>query len=70
MVRFAGETGADVGGPLREFLVLCMRKLPLLGHLVSGEPTSLAFQLSSEGILQKQFYKLGQHFSDKNNPCS
>ena len=60
VVRFAGEAGADVGGPLREFLVLCMRKLPLLGQLVFGEPTSLAFQLSSEGILQKQFYKLGQ----------
>ena len=60
VVRFAGEAGADVGGPLREFLVLCIRKLPLLGQLVFGEPTSLAFQLSSEGIMQKQFYKLGQ----------
>ena len=60
MVRFAGVAGADVGGPLREFLVLCMRKLHLLGQLVFGEPTSLAFQLSSGGILQKQFYKFGQ----------
>ena len=51
VVRFAGETGADVGGPLREFLVLCMRKPPMLGHLVFGEPTSLAFQLNSESIL-------------------
>ena len=60
MVHFAGEAGADVGGPLREVLVLCMRKLPFLGQLVLGEPTSLAFQLSREVILQKQFYKLGQ----------
>ena len=60
MVRFGGEAGADVDGPLREFLIFCMRKLPLLGQLVLGEPTSLAFLLSSEGILQKQFYKLGQ----------
>ena len=60
VVRFAGEAGADVGGPLREFVVLCMRKLPWLEQLKFGEPTSLAFQLSSERILQKQFYKLGQ----------
>ena len=37
-----------------------MRKLHLLGQLVFGEPTRLAFRLSSEGILQKHFYKLGQ----------
>ena len=60
VVRFAGEAGADVGGPLREFLVLCMRKLPWLGQLKFGESTSLTFQLSSKCILQKQFYKLGQ----------
>ena len=36
VVRFAGEAGADVGGPLCEFLVLCMRKLPFLGQLVFG----------------------------------
>ena len=60
MVRFAGEASAGVCGPLCEYLFLSMHKPPLLGHLVFSEPTSLAFQLSSEGILQKQFYKLEQ----------
>ena len=40
----AGETGADVGGSLGEFLVLFIGKLPLVGQLVSTNEPRLSIK--------------------------
>ena len=44
VVHFAGETGADVGGSLGEFLVLFIGKLPLVGQLVSTNEPRLSIK--------------------------
>ena len=36
-VRFAGEAGADMGGPLREFFTLTMRRFPDIPALILGK---------------------------------
>lgn len=58
-IRFAGEPASDDGGPLREFLTLCMQNLPLSG-LFFGSSESMAFISNPEAVLQKKFYIVGQ----------
>ena len=59
-VRFAGEAAKDLGGPIREFLTLCMRRFLDLGSMVFGSSKSLCFTAIAEAILADKYYKLGQ----------
>ena len=59
-VRFAGEAAEDLGGPIREFLTLCMRRFPDLGFMVFGSSKSLCFTANAEAVLADKYYKLGQ----------
>jgi len=58
--RFAREAGADAGGPMGEFLTLCMRRINLIDGLFFGQEEKLAFRLNSEALLANQYYKVGQ----------
>jgi len=58
-VRFAGESAEDAGGPLREFLTLCMQRIMRTG-LFSGNERVVCFEMSTEALLEKRYCKLGQ----------
>ena len=60
IVHFAGEAADDLGGPIREFLTLCMRRFPDLGFMVSGSNKRLYFMANAEAVLTVKYYKLGQ----------
>ncbi|XP_057306870.1 uncharacterized protein LOC130645038 isoform X4 [Hydractinia symbiolongicarpus] len=59
-VRFAGEAGADAGGPLREFLTLSMKNIPLLSTMVFGEEKCLCFDANTESLIDNKYFFLGQ----------
>ena len=52
-VRFAGEAGADLGGPLREFLTLCMRDFNLIPGLFIGSGSNVSLKLVPECLDRK-----------------
>ena len=57
-VRFAGEPAADAGGPLREFLHLCMKNFKECG-LVMGEK-AIFLSCKSQSLVERMYHKLGQ----------
>ena len=59
-VRFAGEVAEDLGGLIREFLTLCMRRFPDLGFMVFGSRKCLCFTANTEVVLAEKYYKLGK----------
>ena len=59
-VRFAGEAAADVGGPLREFLTLAMKRFSSISGLLFGSNSSVCFKMVPESLVKKDYYKLGQ----------
>ena len=59
MIRFAGEAGADAGGPLREFLTLAMQRFSKISGLLFGEG-EVCFKLVPQSLLDRSYYKLGQ----------
>ena len=60
IVHFAGEAADDLGGPIREFLTLCMRRFPDLGFMVFRSSKRLYFMANAEAVLTVKYYKLGQ----------
>ena len=54
-IRFAGEPGADAGGPYREFLTLCMKHFPLLSDLFFAADTALCFKAAPEKIMRDYY---------------
>ncbi|XP_057300474.1 uncharacterized protein LOC130632632 [Hydractinia symbiolongicarpus] len=59
-IRFAGEPGADAGGPLREFYSLSMRRFTTIPGVFFGDDKGICFKLMPDGVLKKVYYKLGQ----------
>ena len=60
VIRFAGEAAADVGGPMREFLTLAMKRFPELGSMIFGGSTKICFSSDTESILLEKYRTLGQ----------
>jgi len=58
-VRFAGEAAADEGGPLCEFLTLCMKNFSK-ASLFIGSNSCLGFKNDVESNLKKKYFKIGQ----------
>ena len=61
MIYFpTGEAPEDLGGPILEFLTLCMRTFPDLGFIMFGSSKSLCLTANAEAVLAGKYYKLGQ----------
>ena len=59
-VRFVGETAEDLGGTIREFVTLCMRRFLDLVFMVFGSSKSFWFTANVEASLAEKYYKLGK----------
>ena len=59
-VRFAGEAGADMGGPLREFFTLTMRRFPDIPALILGKAGNVFLKMMPESFRKGDYYLLGQ----------
>ena len=59
-IRFAGEVAADVGGPFREFLTLCMKNFGSVTNVCFGSQNQLCFSANPERVLEGVYFKLGQ----------
>ena len=60
LVRFAGEAGADGGGPYREFLTLTMSRFNQLKYMFFGGDEKLCFSAHAESIVERKYFMLGQ----------
>ena len=60
LVRFAGEAAADLGGPLREFLILAMATFSRIPGIIFGDSNSIGLKLIPEYLIKNQYFKLGQ----------
>jgi len=58
-VRFAGEAAADLGGPLSEFLTLCMRNVHIAPE-IAGTNCNAYFHVKPESIINSRYFTLGQ----------
>ena len=58
-VMFAGEAGADMGGPLREFLTLTMKRFPDIPALILGK-AGVFLKMMPESFRKRDYYLLGQ----------
>ena len=58
-IRFAGEPGADAGGPLSEFLTLCMRNF-WISPTVFGSRVNVCFKDSPVSYIDQHYFILGQ----------
>ena len=58
-VRFAGEAGADMGGPLREFFTLTMKRFPDIPALILGKAGNLFLKMMPESFRKGDYYLLG-----------
>ena len=45
LVRFAGEVAADLGGPLREFLILAMATFNWVLCIIFGDSNSIGLKM-------------------------
>ena len=59
-VRFAGEAGADMGGPLREFFTLTMRRFPDIPALILGKAGNVFLKMMPESFRKGDYYLIGQ----------
>ena len=59
-VRFAGETAADYGGPLREILTLAMQRFCDISSIVTGNQNSVHFKMIPDRIVKNHYNLLGQ----------
>ena len=59
-VRFVGEAAEDLGGTIREFVTLCMRRFLDLVFMVFGSSKSFWFTANVEASLAEKYYKLGK----------
>ena len=59
-VRFAGEAGADCGGPLCEFLTLAMQRFCDIPSIATGNQNSVHFKMIPDRILKNHYNLLGQ----------
>lgn len=59
-IRFAGEAGADAGGPLREFLTLVMKRIPSIPSMVFGNEKCICFTANPDSLIKQQYFLLGQ----------
>ena len=59
-VRFAGEAGADLGGPLREFLTLVMERFFLIPGIAIGSEGNVYLRMLPENMIKRQYFLLGQ----------
>ena len=59
-VYFAGEPGADAGGPMRKFLTLCMKKIHQIADMFFGNQSNIFFKLNPKCMVKNYYYKLGQ----------
>ena len=51
---FPGEAAEDLGGPIGEFLTLCMRRFPDLGFTVFGSSKSFWLTANAKGVLAEK----------------
>ena len=58
-VYFAGEPGADAGGPMRKFLTLWIKKMHQISDMFFGNQDNIFFKLNSKCMMKKYYYKLG-----------
>ena len=58
-VRFAGEAGADMGGSLREFLKLSMKRFPDILALILGKAGNVFLKMMPESFRKGNYYLLG-----------
>ena len=54
-VRFAGEAAADLGGPLSEFLTLCMQNFHLIPE-VTGSVSNVYFHVKPQSCIDKRYF--------------
>ena len=59
-VRFAGEAGADMGGPLREFFTLTVKRFPDIPALILGKAGNVFLKMMPEHFRKGGYYLLGQ----------
>ena len=59
-VRFVGEAGADMGGPLRELFTLTMRRFPDIPALILGKAGNVFLKMIPESFRKGDYYLLGQ----------
>ena len=59
-VRFAGEAGAGMGGPLREFFTLTMKRFPDIPTLILGKAGNVFLKMMPESFRKEDYYLLGQ----------
>ena len=59
-VRFAGEAGADMGSPLREFFRLTVRRFRDIPALILGKAGNVFLKTMPERFRKGDYYLLGQ----------
>ena len=59
-VRFAGEAGADMGGPLREFFTLTMKRFTDIPALILGKAGNVFLKMMPGSFRKGDYYLLGQ----------
>eukprot|EP00112_Aurelia_sp_Birch-Aquarium-sp1_P012318 Seg2590.4 transcript_id=Seg2590.4/GoldUCD/mRNA.D3Y31 product="hypothetical protein" protein_id=Seg2590.4/GoldUCD/D3Y31 len=59
LIRFAGESGADAGGLLREFLTLAMRNFHHIPGITMGS-NSIWLKMVPEYLVNNRYFMLGQ----------
>ena len=59
-IRFAGEAGADLGGPQGEFLTLAMRNFTNIPGIFIGNKASVSFKLIPDFLVKNNYFTLGQ----------
>ena len=60
-VRFAGEAGTYLmGGPLREFFTLTMKRFPDIPTLILGKAGNVSLKMMPESFRKGDYYLLGQ----------
>ena len=52
-VYFAGETGADASGPMREFLTSYMKKMHQITDMFFGNQDNIFFKLNPKCMMKK-----------------
>ena len=59
-IRLISERPEDLGGLIRESLILCMRTFQDLGLMVFDSIKSLCLTANTEAVLPEIYYKLGE----------
>ena len=59
-VRFAGEAGADIGGPLRKFFTLTMKRFLDIPALILGKAGNVFLKMMPESFRKGDYYLLGE----------